>query len=200
MDEPPFSFIRSGCQPLRHSSMNDGFCVQRLIDMVMSPVMQILQPMHSRMSSIRPSSTFFGRNGSAMDGRAQPIRSSTPLFSCRAITSGLVKRPTPTTGLVVSDLIPRTRSSCAASSLKRDGPEQSSHAPWARSQRSGKSACISMKSRTSELAKPRSPTISSSDRRRVRPIVSPTSSRTSATTSRTNRARFSRLPPYSSIR
>ena len=58
--------------------MKVGFCVQRLIDIVMSPVMQMLQPMHSRMSSTRPSSIFLGRNGSAIDGRAQPMKSSTP--------------------------------------------------------------------------------------------------------------------------
>ena len=38
----------------------------------------MLQPMHSRISSSRPSSIFFGRNGSAIDGRAAPIMSSTP--------------------------------------------------------------------------------------------------------------------------
>ena len=166
----------------------------------MSPVMQMLQPMHSRMSSIRPSSTFFGKNGSAIEGRAQPMKSRVPDLSCLTITSGLVKRPTPTTGLLVSDLIPETSSYWAASSLNRDGPEQSSHAPCAKSQRSGRSLCISMKSRTSELAKPMSSNASSSESRSVRPMVSPTASRTSETTSRTNRARFSRLPPYSSVR
>ena len=180
--------------------MKVGFWVQRLIDMVMSPTMQMLQPMHSRMSSTRPSSILRGRKGSAIEGRAQPMKSSVLVRSIFAITSGEVKRPTPTTGLSVRDLMPVTSSYCAASSLNREGPEQSSHAPGARSQRSGRSLFISMKSRTSELAKPRSPSISSSDSRRVSPMVSPTASRTSATTSCTNRARFSRLPPYSSVR
>jgi hypothetical protein len=31
--------------------------------------MQTLQPMQTRMSSTRPSSIFFGRKGSAIDGR-----------------------------------------------------------------------------------------------------------------------------------
>ena len=39
---------------------------------------QMLQPMHSRMSSYRPSSIFFGRNGSAMEGRAAPMMSHCP--------------------------------------------------------------------------------------------------------------------------
>ena len=55
--------------------------MQRLGDMVKSPETQMLQPMHSRMSSIRPSSIFFGRNGSAIDGRAAPIRSSMPCLT-----------------------------------------------------------------------------------------------------------------------
>ena len=59
----------------------------------------MLQPMHSRMSSSRPSSIFLGRNGSAIDGRAAPIRSSTPSRIIRTIVSGEVNRPTPTTGL-----------------------------------------------------------------------------------------------------
>src|SRR5437868_1566670 len=35
--------------------------------------MQTLQPMHSRISSSRPSSIFLGRNGSAIDGRAARV-------------------------------------------------------------------------------------------------------------------------------
>ena len=173
--------------------------MQRLNDMVMSPVIQMLQPMHSRISSTRPSSIFLGRNGSAIEGRAQPIKSSKPVLICLTITSGLVKRPTPTTGLSVSSRMPRTSSCCAASSLNLDGPEQSSHSPWARSQRSGRSLCISIKSRTSALEKPRSPMDSSRLTRIVNAIVSPTASRISATTSRAKRERFSRLPPYSSV-
>ena len=180
--------------------MKVGFWVQREIDMVMSPVMQMLQPMHSRMSSTLPSSTFFGRNGSAMEGRAQPMKSSTPCRTSRAIRSGEVKRPTPTTGFAVSSRMPVMRVSCAASSLKRLGPEQSSHVPCARSQRSGRSRFISMKSLTSALEKPRSPMVSSRLTRSVIAIVSPTASRMSATTSFTNRARFSSEPPYSSVR
>ena len=75
-----------------------GFCVQRIGVEVMSPVTQMLQPMHSRMSSIRPSSILRGRNGSAIDGRAAPMKSSTPRRICATIVSGEVKRPTPTTG------------------------------------------------------------------------------------------------------
>ena len=55
-----------------------GFCVQRIGDCVKSPETQMLQPMHSRMSSMRPSSIFFGKNGSAIEGRAAPMKSSTP--------------------------------------------------------------------------------------------------------------------------
>jgi len=49
-----------------------------------------LQPMHSRMSSGRPCSIFFGRNGSAIDGRAAPMMSATPSRRTFTISSGLV--------------------------------------------------------------------------------------------------------------
>ena len=39
---------------------------------------QMLQPMHSRMAPILPWRILSGRKGSAMDGLAAPIRSSTP--------------------------------------------------------------------------------------------------------------------------
>ena len=66
--------------------------------------MQMLQPMHSRISSSRPSRIFFGRNGSAIDGRAPPMKSRMPRRICETMVSGEVKRPTPTTGLLVSVL------------------------------------------------------------------------------------------------
>ena len=54
------------------------------------PATQMLQPMHSRMSSMRPSSIFLGRNGSAIEGRAAPIMSSTPFLINETMRSGLV--------------------------------------------------------------------------------------------------------------
>jgi hypothetical protein len=60
--------------------------------------MQMLQPMHSRMSSSRPSSIFFGRNGSEIEGRQVAMMSSLPPLIASTMTSGLVKRPTPRTG------------------------------------------------------------------------------------------------------
>ena len=68
--------------------------------------MQMLQPTHSRMSSVRPSSIFLGKNGSAIEGRAAPIMSSRPWLTWRSMASGEVKRPTPTSGFVVSALKP----------------------------------------------------------------------------------------------
>ena len=58
----------------------------------------MLQPMHSRMSSLRPSSIFFGRKGSAIDGRAAPMMSHWPALMTPTMSSGLVKRPLLTTG------------------------------------------------------------------------------------------------------
>lgn len=82
--------MRSGCQPLRHSSPIAAFWVQRMGDMVKSPETQMLQPMHSRISSIRPSSIFLGRKGSAMEGRAAPMKSTMPSRTSRTMASGEV--------------------------------------------------------------------------------------------------------------
>ncbi len=60
---------------------------------------QMLQPMHSRISSTRPSEILVGRNGSAIDGRAAPMMSSTPARINPTMSSGLVRRPLPTTGM-----------------------------------------------------------------------------------------------------
>ncbi len=60
-----------------------------------------MQPMHSRISSTRPSSIFLGRKGSAIDGRAAPIMSRTPRLIWLTIVSGEVNQPTPATGLLV---------------------------------------------------------------------------------------------------
>ena len=67
--------------------------------------MQMLQPMHSRMSSSRPSSIFFGRNGSEIDGRQVAMMSSAPDSIASTMRSGLVKRPTPSTGFFATSLI-----------------------------------------------------------------------------------------------
>src|SRR5215510_10372564 len=92
----------SGCQPRRHSSPMVGFWVQRIGTKRVSPVTQMLQPIHSRISSIRPSLILVGKNGSAIEGLAAPIRSITPRWIAETIESGDVYRPTPTTGLVVN--------------------------------------------------------------------------------------------------
>ena len=60
----------------------------------------MLQPMHSRMSSKRPSEILVGKNGSAIEGRAAPMMSSTPARIRATMSSGLVSRPLPTTGML----------------------------------------------------------------------------------------------------
>ena len=67
----------SGCQPRRYSSPAVAFCVQTIGGPPISQrEMHWLHPMHSRMSSGRPSSIFLGRNGSEIDGRAAPMMSN----------------------------------------------------------------------------------------------------------------------------
>jgi hypothetical protein len=53
----------------------------------------------------RPSAILFGRKGSAIEGRAAPIRSTMPRFTWDSMVSGDVKRPTLTTGFCT---MPRT--------------------------------------------------------------------------------------------
>ena len=96
---------RSGCQPRRYSSPAVAFWVQTIWFPYSARAAHMLQPMHSRMSSSRPSSIFFGRNGSEMDGRQVAMMSSLPELIASTITSGFVKRPTPRTGLDETSLM-----------------------------------------------------------------------------------------------
>ncbi len=162
---------------------------------VPSPDTQMLHPMHSRMSSSRPSSIFRGRNGSAIDGRAAPIMSSTPSRTIRTIVSGDVKRPTPTTGLDVSAFSPRTYSSWTASGANRDVDESFSHSPTTKSQTSGSSPTRPSTPSMSGRSIPSAPTSSSTVMRQATAARPSTSSRVSSSISRKSRARFSRLPP-----
>ncbi len=65
-----------------------GFWVQRIGSDFGSVATQMLQPMHSRISSSRPSRILRGRCGSAIEGRAAPMRSSTPRRTAETIASG----------------------------------------------------------------------------------------------------------------
>ena len=83
----------SGCQPRRYSSPAVAFCVQMSGGPPISQrEMQMLQPMHSRMSSRRPSSILRGSHGSEMDGRQVAMMSSEPDSIASTIRSGFVKR------------------------------------------------------------------------------------------------------------
>src|SRR5271170_4804978 len=113
----------SGCQSRRHSSPAVGFWVQRTGTPSCQLEMQMLQPMHSRISCSRPSLILLGRNGSAIEGLAPPIKSSTPRRICETITSGEVKRATPTTGLAVNCLTKLTIGSWLPSGEKREGAQ-----------------------------------------------------------------------------
>ena len=75
--------------------------------------MQTLQPMHSRMSSSRPSSIFCGRNGSAIEGRAVRDDVERAVVDRLDHASGFVQRPTPSTGFFVDLLDPLLPRSCA---------------------------------------------------------------------------------------
>ena len=186
---------------MRHSSPIVGFWVQRIGVMVMSPDTQMLQPMHSRMSSGRPSSILRGRNGSAMDGRAAPIRSSTPWRTIRTMVSGEVKRPTPTTGFVVQRFTQSMNGCCQPSGAKRELIESMCQAAMFTSHRSGSSASRATMSRdSSSQDTPPGPQNSSVAKRSATAQVSPTASRVSSSTSRSSRTRFSSEPPYSSLR
>ena len=69
---------------------------------------------------MRSSRIFVGRNGSAIDGRAAPMKSRMPLRICRTIVSGDVNLPTLTTGLLVMRLTYAIRSSSEASLANRE--------------------------------------------------------------------------------
>ena len=163
---------------------------------------QTLQPMHSRISSTRPSSILFGRNGSAMEGRAAPIRSQAPLRTISAIRSGSVRRPTPTIGLVVASRTRAVVSSCQPSAKKREGPESFDHSdiePTLTSQRSTRWSARRTNSSPSSMSTPSAPMPATATRQAMAQS-SPTAVRTASSVSSQKRARFSSEPPYSSVR
>ncbi len=135
-----------GCHPRRHSSDMAGFRVQRMGTDIMLEARHTFQPMHSRMSSRRPSSIFLGRKGSAIEGLAAPMKSTTPRLTIAAIVSRLVNRQTPTTGLLVRVLTNATEASCQPSPRKREVC-MSFALPTLTSRRSGTSARVSTTTR-----------------------------------------------------
>ena len=68
--------------------------MQRIGIARLSQATQILQPIHSRIASNCPDLIFFGKKGSAIEGRAAPIKSTMPRLTSDTIISGEVKRPT----------------------------------------------------------------------------------------------------------
>ena len=160
----------------------------------------MLQPMHSRMSSGRPSSILRGRYGSAMEGRAAPMKSRMPWRIMRTMVSGEVKRPTPTTGLEVRAFRPRTHCSSWASALKRDVTLSSSQVPGTKSHRSGISPSSPITSSISARSMPSRYMVSSTVIRQATAARPATSSTASSSSSRSSRIRLRRLPPYSSLR
>ena len=190
----------SGCQPRRHSSPMVGFCVQRIGDIVRSPDTQMLHPMHSRISSTSPDWILAGRNGSAIEGRAAPMKSIMPERIWLTITSGLVNLPTPTTGLVVSCFRPFRCSVCDPSTAKRDGEESLAQSPTMKSHMSGSSPSSATTSSMSSRVNPCESDISSTQSRTATAARPSHSSVVSSISSRNNLMRLRSDPPYSSDR
>ena len=101
-----FGRMRSGCQPLRHSSPMVGFCVQRIgvmrevagdADVAADAFADVLEP--ALLDLLRQE-----RIGDRGPRRADQVEDARA--DLRTMVSGEVKRPTPTTGLVVSCLTP----------------------------------------------------------------------------------------------
>ena len=118
---------RSGCQPRRYSSPAVAFCVQPRWPCESPFTMHWLQPMHSRISSRRPSSILRGRNGSAIDGRAAPITSQTPERIDLGHLVGVREPPDADDRLSVARRTWPVHSSCQPAWKKRDTPESSDH-------------------------------------------------------------------------
>ncbi len=193
---------RSGCQPRRCSSPAVAFWVQAMWRRLSPFEMHMLQPMHSRMSPTRPSSILRGIHGSAMFGRAAPIRSHTPDSTISAIRSGVVRRPTPTIGLAVACRTLPVHSSCQPSVKNRDAPESFDHSsiePMWTSHRSTRWSARRTNRSPSSSSMPAPPTAEIATRQAIAQS-DPTASRTAASVSIHIRARFSSEPPYSSSR
>ena len=181
-----FGRIRSGCQPLRHSSPIVGFWVQRIGDIVKSPETQMLQPMHSRMSFEAP---FLDFRWAGTDRRSTGAHSRSdrpdPCCMTDTIRSGDVYLPTATTGLVVSspDAVDEGFVSCPPVA-KREVHRVVLPALQARDPRGREcSASSPIASSASDFSSPSAPSNSSMDMRHGTAQVSPTASRVSVRTS-----------------
>ena len=186
----------SGCQFLRHSSPAVAFWVQRTGTPSCQLDMQMLQPMHSLISSSRPAFILLGRNGSAMPALAPPMRSRMPRLICDVMVSGEVKRPTPTTGLSVICLTKSIMLSCEPSGLKREALQSVGLESILTSQRSGASDNSETTSWASDSKWLLGFALNSS--RLIRSAtaqLSPTASRVASINSCTNRTRLATLPP-----
>ena len=161
----------------------------------------MLHPMHSRMSSGRPSSIFFGRNGSAIDGRAHPTRSTRPLAHDRHHPVGRGVAPHRHHRLrrqllhavderFVRAFVPEARGDRVVL------PSPRAPGPTDRESRRGDRSRLPP--RISPV-RPR-PRSSSMEIRHGTAHVSPTASRVSIRVSFSRRTRFSSDPPYSSVR
>ena len=150
-----------------------------------------------------PRAILRGRNGSAIDGRAAPMKSRMPRRTCDTMVSGEVKRPTPTTGLLVDPLDEvdhrlmaclrreaggaRNRSGSCPSSRRTDrGRPRAARLPHAPRSRH---ACPGRLAQLLEADPER--------HARRRP---PVASRVTSIISRTSRTRLAIEPPYSSLR
>ena len=85
----------SGCQSRRHSSPAVGFWVQRRLTPRKWLETQMLQPMHSRMSSMRPSSILRGRNGirDRGTGRSDHVEHAAADERCHGVRRGEAAHP-----------------------------------------------------------------------------------------------------------
>ncbi len=164
--------------------------------------MQTLIPMHSRISSSCPSCTFCGKNGSAIDWRAAPTRSSAPERTTSAIPSGSVNRATPTMGFAVASRTRAIHWTLWPSATNRDGVMSESmfrYEPTFTSHRSTSPSARRTNSSVSSMSWPHGPLVSAAMRVAIAQSA-PTAARTRVSVSTHIRARFSAEPPYSSVR
>ena len=164
----------------------------------------MLQPMHSRMSSGRPSSIFLGRKGSAMEGRAAPMMSHWPALMTPTMSSGTGEAPVVDDRYVAHhglDLVDeRAGSSWSCGSASRLRPRRpiprDRRSWWTARPTTPSRARISQKpSPSSKCWMPRSPRVVSRLKRAQMALSSPHALLSALRTSMVKRARFSSEPP-----
>ena len=168
-----------------------------------SPTQPTRHPAQGAISSVRPSRILLTNSGSASSTLPSTIPSALSSSSSDCASSGVLIFPTRITGTVLTDLIRTASSTFAPASSPWDGMILCGTSYWEPPEISSASIPCSISTGTSSIISSTvfpPGTFSLPDILRIMGNSFPHFALIASTTSSRRRARFIRLPPYSSVR